>query len=130
MERGSAQPCSPPKSQKTPYLWARDWRQFHPLFQASNPCNFLRTLAKLQPCNHNNPSMGELQVGTLGVTTPSPCETHHLQFSGLGEARFVLLVLVVGGRGFRAEGTGGRLSPVCRKNRMHHPVSPAWLLLS
>lgn len=78
------------------------------LFQAPNLCNFLRTLAKLQPCNHNNPSVcGGLQVDTLGVTSPSPCKTYHLQFLGLREGPFVLLV-VVADRGFRAEGAGGR----------------------
>lgn len=78
------------------------------LFQAPNPCNVLRTLAKLQPCNHNSPSMGGLQVDTLGVT-PSPCKTYHLQFLGLREGPFVLLVMVVVDRGFRAEGAGGGL---------------------
>lgn len=77
------------------------------LFQAPNPCNFLRTLAKLQPCNHNNPSMGGLQVGTLGVTSSSPCKTYHLLFLGFREGPFVPLVNVVVDRGFRAEGAGG-----------------------
>lgn len=78
------------------------------LFQAPNPCNFLRTLAKLQPCNHNNPSVGGLRVDTLGLRSPSPCKTYHSQFLGLREGPFVLLVMVVVDRGFGAEGAGGR----------------------